>query len=74
METKQDIVHNGYTVRVYEHIDIGNWAYTIYKVTSSYDMDKQNWRRIRAMEHYTTPEAAEKAAKNFINNHLIPNV
>ena len=67
---KQDVPHNGYIVRVYEHIDIGNWAYTIYEVTSAYGEQKQKWKRKRAMEHYLTSNAAEKAAKNFIDKHL----
>lgn len=67
-----DAPHNGYIVRVYEHIDKGNWAYSIYKVTSAEGMEKQSWKNIRAIEHYIKPEAAEQAAKNYIDNHLNP--
>lgn len=59
------IEHEGYQIKVYEHIDRDNWVYVIYEIKN----DK--WKRKRAMQHYINEDAALQAAKNFINNHLI---
>lgn len=69
MQILPDILHDGYTIRVQEHIDIGNWAYSIYRITEITG-NKAKWKRVRAMENYIKPEAATQAAKNYIDNYL----
>lgn len=69
MQVLPDIPHDNYIIRVYEHIDKGNWAYTIYRV-NQITPDKNKWKRVRAMEHYIEPQKAEQAAKNYIDKHL----
>lgn len=60
----EEIKHKGYIIKTFEYIDKGNWAYSIYET------NKGKWKRRRTMQHYITSEAAQKAAKNYINNHL----
>lgn len=69
MQILPDIQYDGYIIRVYEHIDRNNWAYTIYKV-NQITLGNSKWKRVRAMEHYIEPQKAEQAAKNYINNFL----
>lgn len=55
------VIDDSHIVRVREYMDRGNWSYTLYRTG-------KKWRKLRSIQHYLTPQAAEQAARTWLSN------
>ena len=60
--TRPDVKLGEYIIRVQE-IEHHNWSYAVYK-------KGKKWRKLRSIGFYLTPEAAERAGRHWLANHL----
>lgn len=58
------IEYNGFYIKVYEYIEVGNWVYIIYEKKG----DK--WKRKRAIQHFILESEAMSSAKKYIDKYL----